>query len=383
MSNAMSRSKSRWKGALLATVAGAAIAPLSARAANSLVVSLGVSQNGNILSSNAYADPYDPVQINVYATVNGSALPSTSYVDGLQYLYYNVNAAFTAGQTTGMGAFTNAQLSPLFGGTAFNNGGGGVTNGTGAQPGNVSSAAISAVPSVVVGDASNQAIMAKPRTANPIYYDGTNTSNPYVTVSGNSVKFLVETLTFQPNTAAINAFFAGNTGSFAATHPNTMSFNVSVPSLAASYANTNYFVGMPGTPGAGSPAGTSNTSSTAYTASPTTVNLTDALPGDVNLDGTVNIQDFNILNGNFGTGTSGWTHGDLNNDGSVNIQDFNILNGNFGQSLITGAPAGIALPSALLAEIQAEAGAVPEPTSALLLAGGAMFSLLRRRRVAR
>ena len=54
--------------------------------------------------------------------------------------------------------------------------------------------------------------------------------------------------------------------------------------------------------------------------------------GDANLDGTVNIQDFNRLANNFGQPDRRWSQGDFNFDAVVNIQDFNKLSANFGQS---------------------------------------------------
>jgi hypothetical protein len=53
--------------------------------------------------------------------------------------------------------------------------------------------------------------------------------------------------------------------------------------------------------------------------------------GDANLDGNVNLQDFNRLAGNFGTAGRRWSHGDFNFDGNVNLQDFNRLAAHFGQ----------------------------------------------------
>ena len=54
-------------------------------------------------------------------------------------------------------------------------------------------------------------------------------------------------------------------------------------------------------------------------------------PGDINGDGVVDIDDFIILAGNFGSGP-GMTpqQGDLNDDGFIDIDDFIILAGNFG-----------------------------------------------------
>jgi hypothetical protein len=57
------------------------------------------------------------------------------------------------------------------------------------------------------------------------------------------------------------------------------------------------------------------------------------LAGDANRDGTVNLQDFNILAANFGQSPRTFTQGDFNYDGTVNLQDFNILAIKFGQSV--------------------------------------------------
>jgi hypothetical protein len=54
------------------------------------------------------------------------------------------------------------------------------------------------------------------------------------------------------------------------------------------------------------------------------------LGGDANLDGAVNLADFNKLAGNFGQTGKRWAQGDVNYDGAVNLLDFNRLAGNFG-----------------------------------------------------
>jgi hypothetical protein len=60
--------------------------------------------------------------------------------------------------------------------------------------------------------------------------------------------------------------------------------------------------------------------------------------GDANLDGQVNLQDFNRLASNFGTSTSTWSNGDFNFDGIVNLGDFNLLATNFGLAADSDEP---------------------------------------------
>jgi hypothetical protein len=55
--------------------------------------------------------------------------------------------------------------------------------------------------------------------------------------------------------------------------------------------------------------------------------------GDANLDGNVNLADFNVLAAQFGqTGVPAWNRGDFNFDQRVNLADFNLLAGQFGQT---------------------------------------------------
>ncbi|TVQ77774.1 MAG: hypothetical protein EA380_06970 [Phycisphaeraceae bacterium] len=53
-------------------------------------------------------------------------------------------------------------------------------------------------------------------------------------------------------------------------------------------------------------------------------------PGDINGDGVVDLDDFIILAGNFGSTNALPSEGDINGDGVVDLDDFIILAGNFG-----------------------------------------------------
>ena len=95
--------------------------------------------------------------------------------------------------------------------------------------------------------------------------------------------------------------------------------------------------------------------------------------GDANLDGVVNLPDFNRLAANFGAGPGAvWSQGDFDYDGVVNLSDFNKLAANFGLSA--------AGPDVTPADWAALGAAVPEPAASSLLLVGAGVVLWRRRR---
>ena len=85
------------------------------------------------------------------------------------------------------------------------------------------------------------------------------------------------------------------------------------------------------------------------------------LPGDADLNGSVDVSDFNIWNGSKFTNVDAWCQADFNADGVADVGDFNIWNGNKFTSSDTVA--------------------VPEPDSFLVLLGAiSMLALSSRNR---
>jgi hypothetical protein len=95
--------------------------------------------------------------------------------------------------------------------------------------------------------------------------------------------------------------------------------------------------------------------------------------GDANLDGLVNLSDFNRLAANFGSTSADWSQGDFTYDATVNLQDFNRLAANFGQS--AASEAGVTPQD--WANL---ASAIPEPGAAGVLLGATALFVRRRRR---
>jgi hypothetical protein len=93
------------------------------------------------------------------------------------------------------------------------------------------------------------------------------------------------------------------------------------------------------------------------------------LLGDVNWDGTVDIQDLSVLTNHWQTNQRSVFNGDVNGDGFVDIQDLSIVTNNWQSNM-----ASLSLTPAFAA------AAVPEPAGLACLAAGSGFLLWRRRR---
>jgi len=98
--------------------------------------------------------------------------------------------------------------------------------------------------------------------------------------------------------------------------------------------------------------------------------------GDINLDGVVDFNDYNIIDNTFLSGaTTGqhWQRGDLNYDGVVDFNDYNLIDNTFlahaGETL--GAPAG--------GPVGGMPAPTPEPATLALLGLGAAAAVVRRR----
>ena len=78
----------------------------------------------------------------------------------------------------------------------------------------------------------------------------------------------------------------------------------------------------------------------------TAMTLEAALPGDGDLNGLVNFNDFVLITNNFSNSGTDWNQGNFNLDGLTNFHDFVILTNHFGavaSNQSTPEPSGVAL----------------------------------------
>jgi len=374
MSNAMSRSKSRWKGALLATVAGAVVSPLAAKASMQVGVYLnpigqtpvvvgGVTTNPQ---TNEYLTPASVgvgIPLYVYATVTGTgnvtpvsgstgavAGISTGTFNGLQYLYYNLMA--TGGNAAGIsGAISAPTLNATLGfdsteGSPGDGGSGNQSGGSAAQAGTPQNAALSTLGAgaevVAVGSpaawagtvaatspvsSSAMTDFAKPRAGNAVWsnyqtysggtYTYANDGTNIIIGTGsnglatNQVAFLVEKFTYTP--ASFNVSSVGNLVG--------ANFGIQAPvnSSGGSLLNGSQYVQANSFNDSGTSVYVYNSSTGSPLAALTssnysighTVTLTDTMNGDANGDGSVGFADLGIVLGHYGLTDTNWSDGNF------------------------------------------------------------------------
>jgi hypothetical protein len=96
------------------------------------------------------------------------------------------------------------------------------------------------------------------------------------------------------------------------------------------------------------------------------IQIINSTPGDVTGEGTVDINDFNVIRDHLFDTVSPHTDGDLNYDGIVDFFDFRYWKNN--------------APPAVAASVSLSDLTVPEPASALVLAIGAALGAFAMRR---
>ena len=89
--------------------------------------------------------------------------------------------------------------------------------------------------------------------------------------------------------------------------------------------------------------------------------------GDMNLDGTIDADDYFRIDQGYSKRSTGYAHGDLNYSGAIDGDDYFIIDSNFASH-----------PPAMAAAVPSAVQAVPEPGT--MLGGFVAIAILRRRR---
>ncbi len=104
------------------------------------------------------------------------------------------------------------------------------------------------------------------------------------------------------------------------------------------------------------------------------------IPGDANMDGTVDSADLAVLAANWGkTGQPGtmWSLGDFNGDGVVNSADLAMLAADWGKTASWSTTTPV-ISSADTQVLQSFTTSIPEPSTLLLAAAGTLTLLMWR-----
>ena len=117
----------------------------------------------------------------------------------------------------------------------------------------------------------------------------------------------------------------------------------------------------------------------------TTVLARYTLPGDANLDGTVDFNDLVKLAQSYNTTVSAttdswWFHGDFTYDGVNDFNDLVKLAQNYNTVLLGAPPVVQGASAAFEADVARAFSSIPEPGTMSVLAIGALALLKRRRR---
>jgi hypothetical protein len=104
--------------------------------------------------------------------------------------------------------------------------------------------------------------------------------------------------------------------------------------------------------------------------SPSDVVIKYTYAGDANLDGTVNGDDYSLIDHGYSTHATGWANGDFTYDGAINIADYALTDNAYatqgmslGKSFVAGAS-----PSVLIDPTPAAATAIASPATILAIA---------------